>query len=240
MCGIGAILDPAGHADDERQALIGGLRHRGPDGEGWWSAGPAVLVHTRLAIIDVAGGAQPLVSEDGRCAVVVNGEIYNHVALRRELEACGHRFETRSDCEVVLHGYEEWGDRVVDRLNGMFAFVLWDDRRERLIAVRDPFGVKPLYWWSDGRLALASEVERALRRRSRRPGHRSGRARPRARMAVRAVSADDVRRGQQAGGRRRCWSRIERACRSWVIARRPGRPSRARPPTSSPTACANG
>ena len=160
MCGIGALLDPAGAvpaAAGER--MVGALRHRGPDGEAVRRAGPATLAHTRLAIIDVAGGDQPLHSEDGACSVVVNGEIYNHLDVRAELEARGHRFATRSDSEVVVHAYEEYGLDCVRRLNGIFAFALWDARAERLFLARDPFGVKPLYWWTDGsRLAAASEV----------------------------------------------------------------------------------
>lgn len=160
MCGIAALLDPAGTvAPAAGERMAGALRHRGPDGESVRRSGPATLVHTRLAIIDVAGGDQPLESEDGRCSVVVNGEIYNHLDVRRELEAHGHRFATRSDSEVIVHGYEEHGLDCVRALNGMFTFALWDAREQRLVAARDPFGVKPLYWWSDGRrVALASEV----------------------------------------------------------------------------------
>ena len=160
MCGIGAILDPAGTApSDAGRRMTAALRHRGPDGEGVRRVGPVTLAHTRLAIIDVQGGGQPLCSEDGAVTAIVNGEIYNHVALREQLEARGHVFATRSDCEVVVHGYEEHGEQFVRRLNGIFAFALWDARRGRLVAARDPFGVKPLYWCSDGRrLALASEV----------------------------------------------------------------------------------
>jgi asparagine synthase (glutamine-hydrolysing) len=158
MCGIGAYLDVRGDLSPGGR-MIPALRHRGPDGEGTWRCGPALLVHTRLAIIDLAGGRQPLVSEDGTSALAVNGEIYNHLRLRRDLEARGHVFATRSDSEVILHGYEEWGLDVVDRLNGIFAFVLWDGHRSRLVTARDHFGVKPLYWWSDGRrLAAASEI----------------------------------------------------------------------------------
>lgn len=139
--------------------MIAALRHRGPDGEGCRTVGPALLAHTRLAIIDVAGGDQPLASEDGRCTAVVNGEIYNHVALRRELEAIGHRFATRSDSEVIVHAYETFGHDCVRRLNGIFAFALWDDRTQQLVVGRDPYGVKPVYWWSDGRrVAVASEI----------------------------------------------------------------------------------
>jgi asparagine synthase (glutamine-hydrolysing) len=160
MCGIAAIVDPNGpFPEAAARAAMTALRHRGPDGESLARLGPATLIHTRLAIIDVASGDQPLNSEDGRCSVVVNGEIYNHLDLRRQLEAKGHRFATRSDSEVVVHAYEEWGDDCVRRLNGMFAFALWDSGRQRMLAARDPFGVKPLYWVSDGRrVAVASEV----------------------------------------------------------------------------------
>lgn len=160
MCGIAAIVDPrAPLPEPAAAAVVEALRHRGPDGESVERIGPTTLVHTRLAIIDVAGGAQPLHSEDGACSAVVNGEIYNQLELRRELEAAGHRFATRSDSEVVVHAYEQWGEECVRRLNGIFAFALWDARRERLLAARDPFGVKPLYWIASGaRVAVASEV----------------------------------------------------------------------------------
>ena len=160
MCGIGALYDPGGGRPEEAaEAMLGPLRHRGPDGDGTFRDGPALLVHTRLAIIDVEGGHQPLVSEDGRCAAVVNGEIYNHRELRAELESQGHRFATRSDSEVVLHAYEQHGLGGVRRLNGIFTFALWDGHRRRLVLARDPFGVKPLYWRAEGRgVAAASEV----------------------------------------------------------------------------------
>ncbi|CAN5527357.1 asparagine synthase (glutamine-hydrolyzing) [soil metagenome] len=160
MCGVGAILDPAGTlASGVPAAMCSQLRHRGPDGEAVRRFGPATLVHTRLAIVDVAGGGQPLCSEDGSVAAVVNGELYNHLELRSELETRGHRFTTHSDSEVVVHLYEEHGLDGIARLNGIYGFALWDARRRRLVAARDPFGVKPVYWWSDGRrVALASEV----------------------------------------------------------------------------------
>jgi asparagine synthase (glutamine-hydrolysing) len=160
MCGIAAILSQGDPLPERAAASIAeALRHRGPDGEAIERSGPVTLVHTRLAIIDVAGGAQPLRSEDGRCSVIVNGEIYNHLDLRAELEAAGHRFATNSDSEVVVHAYEEWGPDCVRRLNGIFAFALWDDRDGTLTAARDPFGVKPLYWVErDGRVAVCSEV----------------------------------------------------------------------------------
>ncbi|HEY7453341.1 MAG TPA: asparagine synthase (glutamine-hydrolyzing) [Thermoleophilaceae bacterium] len=160
MCGIGAILDPAGTSGEHAaERMVEALRHRGPDGEALRRIGPVALAHTRLAIIDVAGGDQPLDSEDGRVTAIVNGEIYNHRALRAELEQRGHRWATNSDSEVVVHAYEEHGLDCVRRLNGIFAFVIWDDRERRLVAARDAFGVKPLYWWTDGqRLAVASEI----------------------------------------------------------------------------------
>jgi asparagine synthase (glutamine-hydrolysing) len=139
--------------------MVEALRHRGPDGDALRRIGPLTLAHTRLAIIDVRGGDQPLESEDGRVTVVVNGEIYNHLELRADLERRGHRFATHSDSEVVLHGYEEHGPAVASRLNGIFAFALWDAGKRRLVAARDHFGVKPLYWWTDGRrVGLASEI----------------------------------------------------------------------------------
>ena len=164
MCGIGALLDPAGASNqDAAQRMLEALRHRGPDGEALRRAGPATLAHTRLAIIDVAGGDQPLDSEDGAVTLIANAEIYNHRTLRAKLEERGHRFATGSDCEAILHAYEESGPDCVRQLNGIFAFVLWDDHRKRLVAARDEFGVKPLYWWSDGRrVAIASEISALL------------------------------------------------------------------------------
>src|SRR4051812_33614788 len=135
------------------------LRHRGPDGRAVERFGPATLVSTRLAIIDVAGGDQPLYSEDRAVALVANGEIYNHLDLRHGLEDEGHRFATGSDCEALVHRYEQGGLDFLRHVNGMYGLALWDAREERLVAARDPFGVKPLYWWSDGRrTAVASEV----------------------------------------------------------------------------------
>jgi asparagine synthase (glutamine-hydrolysing) len=160
MCGIGAILDPAGTAGpDAAERMVEALRHRGPDGDALRRIGPLALAHTRLAIIDVTGGDQPLDSEDGQVTAIVNGEIYNQLHLRRLLQERGHRFATHSDSEVIVHAYEEHGLECVRRLSGIFAFALWDARRRRLVAARDAYGVKPLYWWTDGRrVALASEI----------------------------------------------------------------------------------
>src|ERR671922_204206 len=160
MCGLGAILDPAGATEAEgARRIVEALRHRGPDGHAIRRIGPVALAHTRLAIIDVEGGDLPLDSEDGQVTAIVNGEIYNHRELRAALEDRGHRFATRSDSEVVVHAYEEHGLDCVRRFNGIFAFALWDQRRRRLLAARGPLGGQPLYWWSHGRrVALAPEI----------------------------------------------------------------------------------
>jgi asparagine synthase (glutamine-hydrolysing) len=139
------------------------LRHRGPDGFGTHLEGPVVLGHTRLSIIDVEGGAQPIANEDGSILTVYNGEIWNHEALRAELIRAGHRFRTRCDTEVLVHGWEEWGEDLLPRLSGMFAFALWDGNNERLLLARDRVGKKPLYvkQTPDG-LAFGSDARSVL------------------------------------------------------------------------------
>ena len=200
MCGIGAILDPAGSAGEHAvTGMVEALRHRGPDGQAVRRIGPLTLAHTRLAIIDVAGGDQPLDSEDGQVTAIVNGEIYNHRELRARLEAKGHRFATGSDSEVVVHAYEEHGPDLVKELNGIFAFALWDARARRLVAARDHFGVKPLYWWT--RRAPCGARLRGGRPAGRRPGPGRGGprgARPLPGVPVRARAADAVRRRPEA------------------------------------------
>src|SRR5699024_10525945 len=135
-----------------------------PDGQGVFVEGRAALGHRRLAIIDLDGGPQPMFNEDGRLAVVFNGEIYNYQALTEELTAAGHTFATKSDTEVLLHGWEEWGRDLLPRLRGMFAFALWDRQTETLFCARDPFGIKPLYYYEapDGTLLFASEIKAFL------------------------------------------------------------------------------
>lgn len=136
------------------------MAHRGPDDESYFDSARATLGFRRLAIIDVAGGQQPLSNEDGTIQVVFNGEIYNHRALRRQLEARGHRLRSGSDGEVLAHLYEDRGEALVDDLNGIFAFALWDERRGRVLLARDPNGVKPLYYAeSPGRTVFASEIK---------------------------------------------------------------------------------
>ena len=177
MCGIaGAVWNDPGKTVEGAtlQRMIDVLRHRGPDGEGVYTAegrlqpggdfSPGVaLGHRRLAIIDVAGGQQPLANEDDTVWIVFNGEIYNFRDLRRRLEGAGHRFRTHSDTEAIVHLYEDEGPEFVTHLNGMFALALWDARRQQLILARDRLGKKPLvYRHEPGRLLFASELKSLL------------------------------------------------------------------------------
>ena len=164
MCGIAGFISPA-RADAAALApMLARIAHRGPDGQGTFVEGPAALGHCRLAIIDLQGGAQPLYSEDKNFVVVFNGEIYNYRELTAELTALGHTFATRTDTEVLLHGWEQWGRELLPRLRGMFAFALWDRRAQVLFCARDMFGVKPLYYCrcADGTLLFASEIKAFL------------------------------------------------------------------------------
>jgi asparagine synthase (glutamine-hydrolysing) len=143
--------------------MAAAIAHRGPDAEGVWTGRGVGLAHRRLSIIDLAGGDQPIGNEDNSIQVVFNGEIYNYRELKGELEQRGHRFRTNSDTEVLVHLYEEMGDSLVDRLRGMFAFALWDQRRERLLLARDRVGLKPLYYYRDSRqLLFGSEIKPLL------------------------------------------------------------------------------
>ncbi len=163
MCGIAAIAGP--YDDALLDALGAALRHRGPDGGGAFRGGGAALVAQRLAILDLPGGDQPMVSDDGRTAIAFNGEIYNVHELKRSLEAEGVRFRgDHSDTELVLRLYETHGLDALSELNGMFAFAILDGHRRRLVAVRDRFGIKPLYYArAGGRFAVASELRTLLR-----------------------------------------------------------------------------
>ena len=139
------------------------IRHRGPDGEGKLIDHEVGLGHRRLSIIDLAGGAQPIGNEDGNVQTVFNGEVYNFVELRRELEKFGHKFKTQSDTEVIVHAYEQWGTACLKRFNGMFAFAIWDSRRRELFLARDHLGIKPLYYVALGQqLLFASEIKSLL------------------------------------------------------------------------------
>lgn len=166
MCGICGKFnlvtgDPVQPELIKRMADV--LRHRGPDGEGYYVHKNIGLGHRRLKIIDLETGQQPMFNEDGSLVVVFNGEIYNFMELRRELQTSGHHFRTKSDTEVLLHGYEEWGDRLLQRLRGMFAFAIWDHHKRELFLARDRIGIKPLYYYWDGKtLLFASEIKAIL------------------------------------------------------------------------------
>ena len=168
MCGIAGIYDQAGRRPVEERELAAMLRtmpHRGPDASGIWHGADGVgLAHVRLAIIDLRPESnQPFSSVDGNVVVTYNGEIYNYVELRKELEGLGHRFRTNSDTEVLLMAYRQWGQEVCRRLNGMWAFAIYDRRQDLLFCSRDRFGIKPFYYaLVSGRLIFASEVKALL------------------------------------------------------------------------------
>ena len=164
MCGIAGFISPARADAAALVPMLARIAHRGPDGQGTFVEGPAALGHCRLAIIDLQGGAQPLYNEDKNFVVVFNGEIYNYRELTAELTALGHTFATRTDTEVLLHGWEQWGRELLPRLRGMFAFALWDRRAQVLFCARDMFGIKPLYYCrcADGTLLFASEIKAFL------------------------------------------------------------------------------
>jgi asparagine synthase (glutamine-hydrolysing) len=163
MCGVLAVLN----FDDVRVDRNRLLRmrdtmfHRGPDGEGIYLNGPIGLAHRRLAIIDLSdSGRQPMTNEDGTIFLVFNGEIYNYIELREELKKKGHRFSSTSDTEVIIHQYEEDGERCVEKFNGMFSFILWDETKKKLFAARDRLGIKPLYYYFDHKkIIFASEMK---------------------------------------------------------------------------------
>jgi asparagine synthase (glutamine-hydrolysing) len=165
MCGICGYVTQNGEPIDRAllQQMNDSLRHRGPDGEGFFVRENVALAMRRLAIIDVAGGWQPIYNEDHSIVIVYNGEIYNYQGLMVELETRGHRFATRCDTEVVIHAYEEWGDDALLKFNGMFAFALWDENKRRLLLARDRMGKKPLYWQHSARgLVFGSEAKAIL------------------------------------------------------------------------------
>src|SRR6188768_3033664 len=163
MCGIAAIFSR--HAPIEPATIERATRrlyHRGPDGQRHWISadGRVALGHARLSIIDLSTGDQPIASEDEQTRIVVNGEFYDFEAVQKELERGGHRLRTRSDSEIALHLYEDLGLHSVHRLRGEFALVIWDERVRKLFAVRDRFGVKPLFYAvHDGTLFIASEMK---------------------------------------------------------------------------------
>ena len=170
MCGIAGFVERdggAGPSAGQRAALLQGMcdviRHRGPDDEGFYVQDGVALGMRRLSIIDVSTGHQPITNEDGTVWVVFNGEIYNYRELRSALERLGHRFRTATDTEIIVHAYEEWGDRAFTHLRGMFAIAMWDTRARRLLLVRDRVGIKPLFYaQSARRFVFGSEIKSIL------------------------------------------------------------------------------
>jgi asparagine synthase (glutamine-hydrolysing) len=161
MCGIAGVVNAEAPAETGRlERMIGMIRHRGPDASGVYVEGNAGLAHARLSIVDLAGGAQPMANEDKTLWITFNGEIYNYVELRAELAGRGHRLATQSDTEVILHLYEDLGTGCVDRLNGQWAFAIWDARARQLFLSRDRMGVRPLFYaFAGGDFLFASEIK---------------------------------------------------------------------------------
>ncbi|RMF11636.1 MAG: asparagine synthetase B, partial [Alphaproteobacteria bacterium] len=165
MCGIVGLFDSRGKRSFD-EVLVARMNdsqtHRGPDDAGLHLEPGLALGHRRLAILDLSpAGHQPMASDDGKVIVVFNGEIYNFMDLRAELEAAGHRFHSHCDTEVIVKGWQVWGESCVDRFRGMFAFAIWDSEQERLFLARDRLGIKPLYYaqMADGQLVFASELK---------------------------------------------------------------------------------
>lgn len=166
MCGIAGYLSFSGEPVSAvyLKRMADAIRHRGPDGEGFFTDGALGFAHRRLAVIDLSpGGHQPMTSPDGRYVLIYNGELYNYQELRLDLEALGHQFHSRSDSEVLLHALIQWGKQALHRLNGMFGFALWDRRERTLLLARDRYGIKPLYYaQASGTLLFASEIKGML------------------------------------------------------------------------------
>ncbi len=166
MCGLAGVLDRSGESVSPviLKRMTDAIAHRGPDGEGHYIDGSLGLGHRRLAIIDLsAAGHQPMATEDGRFVIAYNGEVYNFNELRVELEAVGHRFHSRTDSEVVLKALAQWGDKALNRFNGMFALALWDRQKKELLLARDRYGIKPLYYAQVGsKFIFGSEVKAIL------------------------------------------------------------------------------
>ena len=160
MCGLAGYVGPQAVPDDVLARMTGRVAHRGPDAEGFYRAAPVALGHRRLSVIDVAGSPQPMSTSDGGLTCVFNGEIYNFATVRRELATRGHRFRTNGDTEVLLYAWREYGVRMLEHLQGMFAFALWDRSARRLFIARDHLGVKPLYYhWDGSTLVFGSELK---------------------------------------------------------------------------------
>lgn len=164
MCGIAGYVSIQNKPKKKiLKAMTDKIAYRGPDAEGFYLDDKCALGHRRLAIIDLKSGNQPIYNEDNNVVIVYNGEVYNFVELREELKSAGHRFKTSSDTEVLVHGYEEWGHKLTKKLRGMFAFAIWDKKKEELYLARDHFGIKPLYYYkTDNTFLFASEIKAFL------------------------------------------------------------------------------
>ncbi len=165
MCGIAGVLRTDGNSADARviRSMTDIIAHRGPDGSGFYVQGEVALGHRRLSIIDLATGGQPMSNEDDSVWITYNGEIFNHADVRPELEVAGHRYKSHCDTETVIHAYEQYGDHCLTRFRGMFAFAIWDGKHKRLFCARDRLGIKPFYYFWNGRLfAFASEIKALL------------------------------------------------------------------------------
>ena len=148
MCGIAGIArhEPTGVSLHSLGRMAAAIRHRGPDGYGFYSGRKVGLAHVRLSTVDVGGGGQPLTNEDGQIVLASTCDVFNHPELRHELEERGHVFRTRCHAEVLVHGYEEWGPGLLQKLDGQFAFAIYDRNRETVFLARDRFGVRPLFY----------------------------------------------------------------------------------------------
>lgn len=167
MCGIAGFAGKSPEGSENGSSVLERMgceiAHRGPDGSGYFADGMAFLAHRRLSIIDVAAGGQPMSNETGRAWIVYNGEIFNHAYIRPDLERAGHCYRTRCDTETILHAWEEYGRSCVDRFRGMFAFAIWDQDRQTLFCARDRMGIKPFYYYWDGRtFVFGSEIKAIL------------------------------------------------------------------------------
>ena len=165
MCGFVGFVGGTDNQSEVLTKMMDRIVHRGPDMGGQFIDGRVALGFRRLSILDLTeAGAQPMANEDGSVVIVFNGEIYNYQTLREELIAAGHTFTTKSDTEVLLHGYEQWGVDLLQRVRGMFTFVIWDKNKQELFGARDHFGIKPFYYAKmNGTFMYASEIKSLLR-----------------------------------------------------------------------------
>lgn len=169
MCGIVGFVSNQNKKEKEKiiRKMATRINHRGPDSEGFYVSDKVALGFKRLSIIDLKGGSQPIYNEDDSKAIIFNGEIYNFQELRSKLEKKGHKFKTNADTEVILHGYEEYGSKILDKLRGMFAFVIWDIKKNEMFGARDNFGIKPFYYYQDNDVFMfSSEIKSFLEHHS--------------------------------------------------------------------------